>query len=142
MLTAQRLVRMVSGMFGRRRTPPSQVEPAADRVLRRSGVEIDLSRQIVRRDGQVVRLTPIEYSILETLGRHAEHYATHDDLLRAIPSGDRTRDTRSLRFHVWNLRQKLEPNPAQPTILLTIRGVGYWLHASAIDTADDPHSAH
>lgn len=88
---------------------------------------IDIDRRLVTRSGEPVRLTPKEYEVLAQLATHAGKLVTHMDLLTSIWGGAHVSDTQYLRVVVGQLRQKLETNPAAPTLLLTEPGVGYRL---------------
>jgi two-component system, OmpR family, KDP operon response regulator KdpE len=80
--------------------------------------------------GETVKLTRMEYRILECLIRHAPGIATQRQILREV-WGPCQNDIRSLRVHVMNLRCKLEPDPLIPRHILTEAGVGYRLVAAA-----------
>jgi len=90
-------------------------------------VVIDLEMRLVTRAGEPVRLTPKEYDVLAQLALHAGKLVTHMDLLSAVWGKAHVDDTQYLRVVVGQLRQKLEANPAAPTLLLTEPGVGYRL---------------
>ena len=72
-------------------------------------------------------LTPLEYRVLETLARHTGLIVKQELLMREVWGPDRVYDTRNLRACIKNLRQKLEPDSARPTYLLTETGIGYRL---------------
>lgn len=88
---------------------------------------IDLDRRLVTRAGEPVRLTPKEYDVLAQLARAAGKVLTHKDLLTAVWGAAHAADTQYLRVVVGQLRQKLEPDPAQPRWISTEPGVGYRL---------------
>lgn len=88
---------------------------------------IDLERRLVTRAGEPVRLTPKEYDVLARLARAAGKVLTHKDLLTAVWGAAHAADTQYLRVVVGQLRQKLEPDPAQPRWISTEPGVGYRL---------------
>ena len=81
----------------------------------------------VRRGGQTFRLLPKEAELLAHLLRHRGQALSRDDLLRAVWGYDATPTTRTVDTHVFQLRQKLEADPAHPRLLLTVHGVGYRL---------------
>lgn len=90
-------------------------------------IAIDLTRrQAVGSDGDV-HFTPLEYRVLESLARQTGMIVTQRQLINEAWGPDKLGDTRSLRVCIKNLRQKLEPDPAQPQYLLTEAGVGYRL---------------
>jgi two-component system KDP operon response regulator KdpE len=94
-------------------------------IFRFAGVEIDLARHVVKRDGQVVRLTALEFRLLAVLVANAGKVLTHRHLLREVWGPGHAGDSHYLRVYVGHLRQKLEIAPALPTHLLTEVGVGY-----------------
>lgn len=91
-------------------------------------VTMDLAHRLVRRDGEVVRLTPIEYDLLKTLAVHAGRVLTHRQLLKEV-WGDLNYQTANhyLRVYVGHLRKKLEYDPTRPSLIITEPGVGYRL---------------
>jgi two-component system, OmpR family, KDP operon response regulator KdpE len=102
------------------------VEP----ILRAGDVEIDLSRRLVLRGANEVHLTPAEYALLRSLCRHAGRVITHGQLLRSALGPGHEDAISLLRFHILSLRRKLEPAPAQPSLIVTEPGVGYRLRIS------------
>jgi two-component system, OmpR family, KDP operon response regulator KdpE len=98
-----------------------------DPVFRSAGLTIDLGRRIVTVDGHEVKLTPKEYDLLRVLVTNAGKVVTHQHLLREVWGPGSVYETHYLRVYIGQLRQKLEPNPAQPRYLLTEPGVGYRL---------------
>jgi two-component system KDP operon response regulator KdpE len=89
---------------------------------------VDLARRQVAVGGRTVHVTPIEYTVLATLARHAGKVLTHRQLLREV-WGPQAEDAHVLRVHMAQLRRKLEAEPANPRYLLTEPGVGYRLAA-------------
>ena len=80
---------------------------------------------MVRRDGEEVHLTPIEFDLLRALVRNRGRLMTHRALLIEV-WGPRTRDdTQVLRTHIANLRRKIEPRRRAPRYIRTDPGVGY-----------------
>ncbi|HET9069243.1 MAG TPA: response regulator transcription factor [Amaricoccus sp.] len=98
-------------------------------VFRSGALSVDLVRRVVRRDGAEVALTPREYDILRVLVQHAGKVLTHAFLIRQVWGG--VADVQNLRVHVRQLRQKIEPDPQQPTHIRTETGIGYRLKAAA-----------
>jgi two-component system KDP operon response regulator KdpE len=98
-----------------------------DPVFRSAGLTIDLGRRIVTVDGHEVKLTPKEYDLLRVLVTNAGKVVTHQHLLREVWGPGSVYETHYLRVYIGQLRQKLEPTPAQPRYLLTEPGVGYRL---------------
>ena len=73
--------------------------------------------------GQEVKFSPREYDVLRLLVRHAGKVLTHKMILREVWGGDT--DVRYLRIHIRASRRKIEPDPEQPTHIVTETGVGY-----------------
>jgi two-component system KDP operon response regulator KdpE len=88
---------------------------------------IDLDKRLVLRAGQPVRLTPKEYDLLAVLARNAGRVVTHRQILAAVWGPAHHDDTQYLRVFVGQLRAKIEPDPANPTIIRTEPGAGYRL---------------
>lgn len=98
--------------------------PAA--VRRLGDVELDPLRHEVRVAGRPARLTPTEFKLLAELATEDRAY-TRRELLEAAWETTFVPDARSCDVHVANLRRKIEDDPAHPTRILTVRGVGYRL---------------
>jgi two-component system KDP operon response regulator KdpE len=96
-------------------------------VFRSAGLTVDLVRRIVTVDGREVKLTPKEYDLLRILVTHAGKVITHQQLLREVWGPGSVYETHYLRVYIGQLRQKLDPDPAQPRYILTEPGVGYRL---------------
>jgi two-component system KDP operon response regulator KdpE len=102
----------------------SQPQPA-EAIFRNGNLELDLSTRIVRKNGQEVKLTPTEYSLLRLLVVHAGKVLTHHQLLTEVWGPNAAEQTHYLRVHIAHLREKLEDNAAQPKFIITESGVGY-----------------
>jgi two-component system KDP operon response regulator KdpE len=103
-----------------RRTGPDPEEA----VIGANGLELDLSRRTVHRDGEEVHLAPTEFDLLRVLARNRGRLMTHRDLLVSVWGPGYGEDTQVLRAHVANLRKKIEP-PDGPHFIRTDPGVGY-----------------
>jgi DNA-binding response OmpR family regulator len=91
-------------------------------------IVIDMERLLVLRDGQPVELTPIEFRLLRYLASNPGRPWSREQLIEAIWGYDsEIGSDRTIDVHVRHLRQKLEPDPANPRWLVTVRGVGYKL---------------
>lgn len=108
-----------------RHAQPHEGEP--DAICRVGDLEIDLAARRVRRGGAEVRLTPTEFSLLARLARSAGRVVTHRQLLADVWGPEYVEHTHYLRIYMGQLRAKLEPDPADPRLLLTEPGVGYRL---------------
>jgi two-component system, OmpR family, KDP operon response regulator KdpE len=99
--------------------------PSLENVLQCDGLTIDLMKHEVQRDGEVVRLTRIEWRLLEVLALHAGRTMTHQQLFDAVWAKSFGNPQQYLRVHVTNLRRKIEREPASPRLIVTEPGVGY-----------------
>jgi two-component system response regulator RegX3 len=104
-------------------------EPAGDGVLAAGPVRMDVERHVVAVDGRPVALPLKEFDLLELLLRNAGRVLTRGQLIDRVWGSDYVGDTKTLDVHVKRLRAKIEPDPANPTFLLTVRGLGYKLEA-------------
>jgi two-component system, OmpR family, KDP operon response regulator KdpE len=98
---------------------------ADEPVTAADGLEVDLSRHTVTRDGEEVHLTPTEFDLLRTLVRNRGRLMTHRTLLTEVWGPGYEHDTQVLRVHVANLRRKLERDPGNPYWIRTDPGIGY-----------------
>jgi len=98
-------------------------------VVEVGGVRLDVERHEVTVNGEPVRLALKEFELLEMLLRNAGRVMTRGQLIDRIWGADYVGDTKTLDVHVKRLRSKLEADPANPTLLLTVRGLGYKFEA-------------
>jgi two-component system KDP operon response regulator KdpE len=95
-------------------------------------VEIELDTRTVRRGRKTVHLTKTEWSLLETFAGHPGKLLTHTWLLQSVWGAGYGDDVEVLRVFVSQLRRKIEPDPAHPSLIVTEPGVGYrWAQAPA-----------
>ena len=104
-------------------------EPLADTSLSAGPVRLDVDRHVVAVDGRPVALPLKEFDLLELLLRNAGRVLTRGQLIDRVWGADYVGDTKTLDVHVKRLRAKLEPDPANPRHLLTVRGLGYKFEA-------------
>ncbi|HYL35881.1 MAG TPA: response regulator transcription factor [Bryobacteraceae bacterium] len=95
------------------------------RLFEFDGVEVDLTRRIVTKAGEEVKLTRAEYNLLAYFLQNADRPLTREMVLNSVWGYDWPPQTRTVDAHVVRLRQKLEPDPARPRHFLTVHGVGY-----------------
>jgi two-component system response regulator MtrA len=88
-------------------------------------VSIDVAGHVVSRDDQVIQLTPLEFDLLAALARKPGQVFTREQLLEQVWGYRHAADTRLVNVHVQRLRAKVERDPDQPQLVLTVRGVGY-----------------
>jgi len=103
-----------------RRTMPDTPD-----VFRFGDTEVDFARCEVRRSGQVIELSALEFKLLTAFVRARGRVLTREQLLDAAWGRDVTLNDRVVDNHIVGLRRKLEPDPAKPRFLLNLRGLGY-----------------
>jgi two-component system KDP operon response regulator KdpE len=105
-----------------RRAAPAPDEP----VVSTPDFTVDLAaKQVIRSNGEDVRLTPTEWQLLEILVRNNGRLVTQRQLLREVWGPSYETETNYLRVYLAQLRRKLEPEPSRPKYLLTESGMGY-----------------
>lgn len=102
-----------------------QVESSA--VLRVGRIEMDTDRHEVRVDGNLVALPLREFELLELLLRNSDRVLTRGQIIDRIWGADYVGDTKTLDVHIKRLRSKVEVEPGSPTVIVTVRGLGYKL---------------
>lgn len=90
-------------------------------------VQVDLERRMVTKNGCIIRLTKLEFSLLATLIRHRGKVLMHHQLLQEVWGPAYADRAHYLRIYMGRLRAKLEDDPARPEWLLTETGLGYRL---------------
>jgi two-component system KDP operon response regulator KdpE len=105
-----------------RRVMPEQ---PAQPTLQYAGLEVDLARRLVTRDGDAVHLTPTEYGLLEAFVSNPGKLLTHQWLLRKVWGQGYGTETTYLRTYVRALRKKLDDDASAPALIVTEPGVGY-----------------
>jgi len=115
------LIARVSAQLRRSRAPLG----GGTAVVECDGLTVDIPRRVARRGGSAIRLTPIEWAILQTLARHAGRPVTHQQIFDAVWGRAFGNPQQYLRVYVTHLRRKIELNPAEPRIIFTEPGVGY-----------------
>jgi two-component system response regulator RegX3 len=124
--SARELVARIRAVL-RRRGEAAEATP--DGVLEAGPVRMDVERHVVSVDGETVALPLKEFDLLEFLMRNAGRVLTRGQLIDRVWGSDYVGDTKTLDVHVKRLRAKVEPDPANPKFLLTVRGLGYKLEA-------------
>jgi two-component system, OmpR family, alkaline phosphatase synthesis response regulator PhoP len=88
-------------------------------------VEIDFTSMEARRSGSHVSMTAQEFKLLKFLAQSPEHVMTREELLNEVWGYQNYPSTRTVDNHILRLRQKLEPDPANPRFFVTVHGAGY-----------------
>jgi two-component system response regulator RegX3 len=94
-------------------------------VVRGAGIEIDVDAHDVRVEGRAVELRPKEFDLLESLMRRKNRLATREALIDEVWGPSYFGDTKTLDVHIKRIRQKIEDDPAHPSRIVTVRGLGY-----------------
>jgi two-component system, OmpR family, response regulator RegX3 len=96
-------------------------------VLRVGALELDPIRHEVKVNGSPTRLTPSEFKLLMFLAEQPERVFSRREIMQHLWDSSYVGDQRACDIHISNLRQKIEPDPANPERVLTVRGIGYKL---------------
>jgi two-component system alkaline phosphatase synthesis response regulator PhoP len=96
-----------------------------DRVLVFGGLRIDPEARVVWKNGEPVELTAIEFDLLHTLAEHYGRVLSREQLLQQVWGHDFYGEERVVDVHLGHIRKKIEDNPSQPELIVTVRGVGY-----------------
>ena len=94
-------------------------------VLAFRRLRIDPGARRVWKDDEAVELTPIEFDLLLALARHAGRVLSREQLIEQVWGYDYYGDERVVDVHIGRLRKKVEDDPSHPTLIVTVRGVGY-----------------
>lgn len=96
-----------------------------DAVLQRSGIQLDLDRHALTVRGSEVAMPLREFELLEYLMSNAGRVLTRSQLIDRVWGSDYFGDTKTLDVHIKRIRSRIEEDPSAPTLLTTVRGVGY-----------------
>ena len=110
----------------RRAQPSDETKPPP--VLRVGPIVLDRSTHTVTVDGEPAGLTPTEFGVLEVLMGQPGRVYSRVEILEAVQGVAFEAYERTVDAHIKNLRQKIEPDPANPNYVLTVRGAGYRLN--------------
>jgi DNA-binding response OmpR family regulator len=117
----------------------ARVAPAEPETLEMDDCSIDLGRCIAARGGEEVSLTAREVGILRWLHRHRHRSVTRAELLEQVWGTVGTLQTRTVDMTIAKLRQKIEKDPANPNIIVTVTGVGYaWAREEPSEPTAEP----
>ncbi|BDZ65820.1 MtrAB system response regulator MtrA [Agromyces mangrovi Wang et al. 2018] len=106
----------------------TRLRPAGDGesdLLRVGDLTVDAAAHEVRRGDELIALTPLEFDLLLTLASKPQQVFTREMLLEQVWGYHYKADTRLVNVHVQRLRAKVEFDPDNPSIVMTVRGVGY-----------------
>ena len=100
-------------------------EGADDGVVEVGAVRMDVERHSVAVDGREVAMPLKEFELLELLLRNSGRVLTRGQLIDRVWGSDYFGDTKTLDVHIKRIRSKIEKEPSDPRMLLTVRGLGY-----------------
>ncbi len=119
-------------LVARIRTRLRRADDAKPETLRLKDLTIDVAGHSVKRDDRQIDLTPLEFNLLVCLARKPWQVFSREVLLQEVWGYRHPADTRLVNVHVQRLRSKVERDPENPELVLTVRGVGY----KACDTSE------
>jgi two-component system response regulator MtrA len=102
-----------------------RADDPAPETLKIGDLVIDVAGHSVKRDGEPIALTPLEFDLLVALARKPWQVFSREVLLEQVWGYRHAADTRLVNVHVQRLRSKIERDPERPEIVVTVRGVGY-----------------
>ncbi len=94
-------------------------------VIQAGELEIDMAKRVVKRAGEEIDLTRMEFDILAYLAQNADCVVTSKMILEKVWGPEYVEDAQTLRVHISRLRKKIEPQPSSPRYILTETGVGF-----------------
>ncbi len=119
--SSRELVARIRAVLRRRAEP----EVLMSTVVEAGPVRLDTDRHVVTVQGAVVPMPLKEFDLLEFLIRNAGRVLTRGQIIDRVWGADYVGDTKTLDVHIKRLRAKLEDDPAHPTLITTVRGLGY-----------------
>lgn len=132
--SSRELIARIRAVLRRRSAaPPADAATGTpdDDLLVAGPVRMDVERHTVRVRGELVAFPLKEFELLELLLRNAGRVLTRGQLIDRVWGSDYVGDTKTLDVHVKRVRAKIEDDPANPTLLVTVRGLGYKLEDAA-----------
>jgi two-component system, OmpR family, KDP operon response regulator KdpE len=113
-------------LLARLRAAQRKTRPEEEVSVFQSGdLIVDLTARVVKRGGHEIKLTATEYALLRLFVRHPDRVLTHRYILREIWGPKSEEHRQYLRVYITHLRQKIESNPASPSLIKTEPGIGY-----------------
>lgn len=112
-------------LIARIRARLRRTDDVPSEVLEVGDLTIDVPEHTVKRGAEEISLTPLEFDLLLEMARKPRQVHTREELLESVWGYRHASDTRLVNVHVQRLRAKIEKDPENPLIVLTVRGVGY-----------------
>jgi two-component system KDP operon response regulator KdpE len=122
--SAAELIARVGAILNRSQRGQASAQPTP---IVRGDLVIDLAERRVTRSGVAIHLTPTEFHLLAVLAERLGHVVTAETLLTKVWGGEYADDLENVKRYIHYLRQKLEREPANPQLIKTERGFGYYL---------------
>ena len=119
--SSRELLARIRAVLRRRIEPPDD----ADGILEAGPVRMDVERHSVAVGGKEVSMPLKEFELLEFLLRNAGRVLTRGQLIDRVWGSDYFGDTKTLDVHIKRIRSRIEADPSNPTMLVTVRGLGY-----------------
>ena len=114
-----------------RRSGGSAQQQRAAALLTVGGLSLDTEQRVAIRDGQVIDLTAKEFDLIELLMKNPRHVYSRESLMNLVWGYSYVGDYHTVDVHIRRLREKLEPNPAEPVYIITKWGVGYYFQGES-----------
>jgi two-component system, OmpR family, KDP operon response regulator KdpE len=115
----------VDELLARLRASLRRATTSGEPVIEIGDLRIDLEKRAVFRDGELLQLTPHEFSLLRLFALNEGKLLTHQTILREVWGAAYQKESHYLHVYVSQLRRKIEPDPSRPSHLLTEPGAGY-----------------
>lgn len=115
----------IDAILRRSRNNPTETKPSGTEVIVVEDIELDKGRRMVRRAGEELNLTTVEFDLLEEFLRSAGHVLSREEIVRSVLRREFSAFDRSIDTHVANLRKKLGPTPDGLERIKGVRGIGY-----------------
>ena len=122
-------VELVSRLRANLRRPRRENSTGPRYLYPSPSIALNVEQHQLTIDGRTVYLTPHEFEVLEYLLRHAGRVLRHNAILRHVWGVERIGETQLLKQYIYQLRQKIEPDPGNPQYIHTVRGAGYYFDA-------------
>ena len=116
----------------RRYTQLGAMEPVKSSCISINGLVIDTDAKSVTVDGEEVRLTPIEYKILELLCRNPNRVFSSEQIYQSVWNYDNPVNDNTIAVHIRHIREKIEINPKEPRYLKVVWGIGYKIQGQEV----------
>lgn len=119
------LARVKNSLRVQQRASVETATEEAGGVLKIGSVSVDILGHEVRKNGEKIALTPYEFKLLTTLAEKPKLVFSREQLLKDVWNHSYQGDTRLVNVHIQRLRSKIEDDPDNPTVVVTVRGIGY-----------------